>query len=79
MSSSPISSEVPTSRELTYQQVQQQFPEAWEELPKSYQADSCLTFYLQDHELSADHDLHAETYVWLPTQSFWTLVNRRHR
>lgn len=42
---------------LTYSQVQETFPEAWEALPEPYKNDSCLTFYTDGEGLWAIYDL----------------------
>lgn len=75
MSQSPISREAPTARVLTYQQVEEQFPDAWNAMPECYQNDSCLTFYMKGDRLSAEHDLCAETYVWIPGETIWLMVD----
>lgn len=60
-----------TLRNLTYAQVQEQFPKAWTALPSSYQNDNCLAFSLDsDGDLWADHDLDGE-YLWNPDKNEW--------
>jgi hypothetical protein len=58
-------------QKLTYKEVQTNHKDAWEALPESYQADSCLTFFLDVNDgLCAEHDMGGE-YCFCPIQKKW--------
>lgn len=62
--------EITMTKRLDYASVQTSFPEAWKALPEPYQNDSCLSFYLDNGDLLADHDL-GGTYFWNFQSNVW--------
>ena len=51
-------------RTLSYAEVQEQYPAAWQGLPECYRQDTCLTFFLDLNEnLCAVNDSNQE-FMW---------------
>jgi len=57
---------------LTTEQMQERFSAAYEALPETYKADSCLEFFLDVNDnLCAEYDLGGE-YLWNGTT--WVVI-----
>ncbi len=56
--------------DLSYLQVQTDYPEAWAALPETYKADSCLSFYTECGVLFAEYDL-GGTYAFDAHANVW--------